>query len=177
MRHYIREEWDSYAAKVLAGGTVSQVQRDETKRAFYAGCASMMGILNERMGDGSLPTQKDIHVIDNLVKELKDFEIMLRRLAAQHATFAAGDGKVKDPVHADLMRLLERMARDCAQQLDAVTNNAFQQKALGFALFIFSFQGAELTYISNSERDTMIKMLHEFLAANPPAMTWDEQHG
>lgn len=173
MRHYIREEWDSFATKVLAGTTATQQQRDGMKQAFYAGCASIMGILNERMTDGSLPTDKDIHVIDGLVKELKDYETMLRRIAARSTTTTAAPG----PVHAEVMRRLERMARDCAQQLDAVTNNAFEQKALGFALFIFSFQGAELTYISNAERDTMYKMLHEFLAAAPPAMTWDEQHG
>lgn len=177
MRHYIREEWDSFATQVLAGTTATQQQRGEMKQAFYAGCASIMGILNERMGAGSLPTDKDIHVIDGLVKELRDYETSMKRRVAQQRTSGVQADAKPGPVQADVMRRLERMARDCAQQLDAVTNNAFADHVLGFTLFIFSFGGAELTYISNAERPEMIKVLHEFIAHNPPAMTWDEQHG
>jgi len=88
-----------------------------------------------------------------------------------------GKGVQEQPVDAARMRQIEAMARGCAGLLDQATNDAFKNKRLGFALFIFSFEGGELTYISNAEREQMVKTLAEFIAANPPAMTWDEQHG
>jgi len=88
-----------------------------------------------------------------------------------------GRGVIEQPVDAEKMRHIEARARALAGVLDQATNDAFKNKRLGFALFIFSFEGAELTYISNAEREMMVKVLAEFIAANPPAMTWDEQHG
>ena len=88
-----------------------------------------------------------------------------------------GRGVKEQPVDAEKMRHMEATARALAGVLDQATNDAFKNKRLGFALFIFSFEGAELTYISNAGREQMVKTLAEFIAANPPAMTWDEQHG
>jgi hypothetical protein len=75
------------------------------------------------------------------------------------------------------MRRMEKACRKLGELLGDNVDIAMGEHT-GFALFLFSFgEHGELTYISNSTRADMIKMLHEFLAANPPAMTWDEQHG
>jgi hypothetical protein len=88
----------------------------------------------------------------------------------------------KPPVNADKIRRMEVCCRDIAKQLQ----RAFDQWAAmggedeekwGFALFVFSFSGAEMTYISNAQRPDMVKALQEFIARNIPAKTWDEQHG
>lgn len=81
------------------------------------------------------------------------------------------------PVDPEKMRKLEAMARELFNVLDVVSQGELQSRKVGMALFIFSFEGAELTYISNADRKDMIKMLYEFIANNPPELTWDEQHG
>ena len=84
------------------------------------------------------------------------------------------------PVDPELMRRLEAAGKDIADTLDRAikmwTAGATEEK-IGFTLMIFSFNGPEFTYISNARRDDMIKTMQEFIAANSPPMTWDEQHG
>lgn len=173
MKHYVRDEWDVYATIVLAGKHASQEMRDEMKKAFYAGWATCLKTLNQAMQPGMIPTDQDIKVIDQIVKELKQWGATQKRIEAREQEQMKPPG----PVQAEIMRHMEGMARRCAKALDEATDNTFEQRALGFALFLFSFAGSELTYISNADRPNMIKVMHEFLAANPPAMTWDEQHG
>jgi hypothetical protein len=85
------------------------------------------------------------------------------------------------PMDADKMRRMEACAREIAGHLqkafDMWRAMGHQEEKWGFALFIFSFGGAEMTYISNSNREDMVKMLLEFIAHAPPEKTWDEQHG
>lgn len=81
------------------------------------------------------------------------------------------------PVDPIKMRHLEMMARELFNVLDSFTHGELKSHQVGMALFIFSFKGAELTYISNADRGDMFKMLTEFMNANAPPLTWDEQHG
>jgi len=47
-------------------------------------------------------------------------------------------------------------------------------RGLGRAMAVrFACEGPEFTWISNADRKTM----QEFIAANPPDLTWDAQHG
>lgn len=84
------------------------------------------------------------------------------------------------PVDPERMRKLEKTARE----IGAILGHAIDAHEMndgehyGFALFVFAFgERGEMTYISNSNRADMVKMLLEFIAANSPEMTWDEQHG
>jgi hypothetical protein len=86
----------------------------------------------------------------------------------------------KFPVDPERMRLMEVTAREIAAALGRAVkqHKAKTDEDWGFALFLFSFHNrGELTYISNANRDDMVKMLLEFVAAQPPATTWDDQHG
>jgi hypothetical protein len=88
--------------------------------------------------------------------------------------------KTSLPVDPAVMRKLEAMARELFRMLDEATGGDLRppNPKYGMALFLFSFGAkGELTYISNASRPEMMKMLAEFIAANPPALTWDEQHG
>lgn len=84
------------------------------------------------------------------------------------------------PVDPELMRRLEAAGRDIATTLDRAirtwTRDVTDQK-IGFTLMLFSFNGPEFTYISNARREDMIKTMLEFIAAQSPPQTWDEQHG
>jgi hypothetical protein len=83
-----------------------------------------------------------------------------------------------EPVNSAKMRKLEKSAREVGHALGRAIDQAMADgEHYGFALFVFSFGGSELTYISNAERATMRKTLQEFLDANSPDKTWDEQHG
>lgn len=66
-----------------------------------------------------------------------------------------------DPV---VMHDLETKCRDIGSVIASVINTRELQKKYGFALMVFAFEGPEFTYISNAEREGMIKALNEFLA-------------
>ncbi|HKS27785.1 MAG TPA: hypothetical protein VJS44_08195 [Pyrinomonadaceae bacterium] len=63
------------------------------------------------------------------------------------------------------MRYLEARAREIAKRLDAALNQQVTgaPKQYGFALLLFSFNGSELTWISNAEREDMIRLMEEML--------------
>ncbi|MBA0085887.1 MAG: hypothetical protein HRJ53_12890 [Acidobacteria bacterium Pan2503] len=84
------------------------------------------------------------------------------------------------PVDPQKMREMEHLARLLFKLLDEASDGALQppNPKMGAALFLFSFYDrGEMTYISNANRGDMVKMLQEFIARNPPEMTWDQQHG
>jgi hypothetical protein len=68
-----------------------------------------------------------------------------------------------DPVK---MRYLEARAREIAKRLDGALNQSVTgaPKQYGFALPLFSFRGSELAWISNAEREDMIRLMKELLA-------------
>ena len=59
------------------------------------------------------------------------------------------------------MRWLERMARNIGQMIGDAINRAGHK--YGFCLFLFSFNGPEMTFISNADRADMVKALEEFI--------------
>jgi hypothetical protein len=67
------------------------------------------------------------------------------------------------PIRPAVLREMESDARSLAQLLDTGLNPDGERKA-GFGLLIFSFEGSELTWISNAERSDMIRMFEELLA-------------
>ncbi len=66
------------------------------------------------------------------------------------------------PMDMDKMRRMEADARDLGRMI----GDAIKQKGekIGFALMVFSFTGPEFTWISNAQRDDMIKALREFIS-------------
>jgi len=67
---------------------------------------------------------------------------------------------------------LEDSARKLGRALDDVLNPT-RPKTAGFALLLFSFDGPELTWISNADRADMLKALGEFMT-HAEAGTLDE---
>jgi hypothetical protein len=69
----VKEMWDSYVKNVLATANVKEgsVQYQETRRSFYAGVQSMMGV----MGTISNMTSEEqgIAVLNDITEELQGF--------------------------------------------------------------------------------------------------------
>jgi len=66
------------------------------------------------------------------------------------------------------LRKLEAHARSLGRTLDNSLNPpdpamGGQSRKYGFALLLFSFDGPELTWLSNGEREDMIRLLEEIL--------------
>lgn len=164
MTRKLTDAWDQFVTMVFTGAPLEQ--RNDLKVAFFAGATTMFG---------AMIGINDTTDVDDLAQELKEFAEMSNRIAK---AAASGEWTHKvPPVTVGTMRQVEQFARTAFAALDYSCDNVFQRRELGAALFVFSFAGPELTYISNAGRQDMMKMLQDFLAANPPPMTWDEQHG
>jgi hypothetical protein len=68
----------------------------------------------------------------------------------------------KPPIDPKELAMMEFEARGIANVLErAINKDGVRRK--GFMLALFSFQGSELTYISNADRGDMINLLKELL--------------
>ncbi len=71
-------------------------------------------------------------------------------------------------INAAILRNLEAQARSLGRTLDDTINppnpaTGNRDRKKGFALLLFSFDGPELTWLSNAEREDMIRLLDEIL--------------
>ena len=57
-------------------------------------------------------------------------------------------------LNKEIQEVLKQLGRGIGQQLP---------KNWGFTLMLFSYKGPELFYISNANREDMIKTMHEFI--------------
>lgn len=64
--------WRSYAEQVLPFGA-SDVQRQESRRAFYAGAQSLFGGILTMLDPGEEPTDADLAKMDAVQAELSQF--------------------------------------------------------------------------------------------------------
>jgi hypothetical protein len=64
--------WQSYADRVLPPH-VSEVQRTETRRAFYAGALALLSATANNLSEGSEVSEADDAVMDDLYEELQAF--------------------------------------------------------------------------------------------------------
>jgi hypothetical protein len=71
-RLLMAEQWDQFARAVLQPGT-SAIQRQEMRRAFYAGAESILFRVIQSFAPESEPTEADLQIMEDLDQELKDF--------------------------------------------------------------------------------------------------------
>jgi len=67
-------------------------------------------------------------------------------------------------MNMDKMRRMEASARNLGKLLGEALRSSHSEERMGFALMLFSFEGPEFTWISNAQRDDMIKALREFIS-------------
>ena len=64
--------WDEYAARVLPKHCHA-IQKQETRRAFYAGGAALFKVIMSSLSDGTEPTDGDFRALDELRAEFEAF--------------------------------------------------------------------------------------------------------
>ena len=67
------------------------------------------------------------------------------------------------PVESKKLHDMEATCREIGRVLGSVIKQQ-NGKGTGFALMIFDFEGPEFTWLSNADREDMIKVLAEFQA-------------
>jgi len=73
----IISQWQSYEAQVLPKNC-SFVQRQETRRAFYAGAASVLALM-ARLSEEDISEEEGSDVIEELMQESRDFTARIGR--------------------------------------------------------------------------------------------------
>lgn len=76
-RRLMAEHWDQFARAVLPHG-VSDVQRREMRRAFYAGGESILFRVIQSFAPESEPTPEDLEIMEELDRELKEFAQLVK---------------------------------------------------------------------------------------------------
>jgi len=71
-RQLMAEQWDEFARKVIPKN-VLPVQRQEMRRAFYAGAQALHFGVMAALTPETEPTAEDLQMMENLERELKDF--------------------------------------------------------------------------------------------------------
>ena len=77
-RLLMAEQWDKYARTVLPANC-SPVQKQETRRAFYAGAQSILFSIIAAFAPESEPTAEDLQVMEDVDQELRDFGEAIRQ--------------------------------------------------------------------------------------------------
>lgn len=68
----LAQEWDQFARNILPPNA-SEVQRVETRRAFYAGAATMFGLMTGGLDADHEPTDLDVAYVESLNQEIAAF--------------------------------------------------------------------------------------------------------
>lgn len=76
MRRMIREEWAAFERKVLPANC-SAVQRQEMRRAFYAGAMIVFDAVAHAMSDADDMTAADEQVLNDLLNEREEYLALL----------------------------------------------------------------------------------------------------
>lgn len=71
-KNVVLSEWSSYSANVLPEDA-GDVQVQETRRAFYAGAASMLRLVTTGLDEGSEATEADLQRLTDIDDEVQAF--------------------------------------------------------------------------------------------------------
>lgn len=71
-RLLVGEQWDQFARAILPEGC-SALQRQEMRRAFYAGAQGLFYVIMRVMDPGAEPTDDDMKLMSGLEREMSDF--------------------------------------------------------------------------------------------------------
>lgn len=71
-RTLIADGWATYAERVLPQNA-GAVQRQETKRAFFAGAGELLNRILYNLEEGTEPTEPDLSMMEDIDHELRQF--------------------------------------------------------------------------------------------------------
>lgn len=70
-RASLGDEWEAFRKAIIP--KVGQVQREEMRKAYYAGASAVFYLLTSLMDEGDEVTQADLAYLDSINAELKAF--------------------------------------------------------------------------------------------------------
>lgn len=76
----IESQWLIFRSNVVPANAGS-VQVEETRRAFYAGAATLFGTIMDLLEPGAEATENDLQAMDEIARELAEYTDSLRRSA------------------------------------------------------------------------------------------------
>lgn len=71
-RFAFAQEWARYAIRVMPADA-GEVQKQETRRAFYAGASAPFSVLLRSLAPEAEPTEDDLRMLDDLKAEFDQF--------------------------------------------------------------------------------------------------------
>jgi hypothetical protein len=77
-RMLMAEQWDKFARAVMPAG-VSPLQKQEMRRAFYAGAESILFRVIMAFAPETDPTAGDLQIMTDLHQELTDFAELVKQ--------------------------------------------------------------------------------------------------
>ena len=77
-RGTLAQAWAMYERTTLDPINAGQVQRQETRRAFYTGVACLLDMMTFSLEEGTEPTEKDMDYMDGIQRELEAFAEALK---------------------------------------------------------------------------------------------------
>jgi hypothetical protein len=78
-RNRIAEQWDQFARLVFKDTAVSPVQKQEMRRAFYAGADAIMTAIMRDASTDEAMTEDDMFIADDFESEIRDFAERLKK--------------------------------------------------------------------------------------------------
>lgn len=77
-RQLMAEQWDVFARTVLPQGC-SLLQKQEMRRAFYAGAQAILFKVITSFAPEEEPTEADLQIMENVYEELQDFASQVKQ--------------------------------------------------------------------------------------------------
>lgn len=77
-RQLMAEQWDQFSRRVLPVDA-SAVQKQEMRRAFYAGAQSILFRVIQALAPETEPTTEDIQVMEDVHQELQEFAKLVQQ--------------------------------------------------------------------------------------------------
>jgi hypothetical protein len=145
----------SYLAAVLPPDA-GPVQREETRRAFYAGTYFLLMYLSQAFTDDT-PDEDGVAQLEALKAECEAFAVSVTNDAPQApAPLVAPDISYTTPDADQFRPLLQELGGRIGSQLPG---------GWGFTLLLFQFggPGGSLFYIANAQREDVIATMREFI--------------
>ena len=68
----VQEAWEGYLAAMFGGMPISETQRDEMRKCFYAGATAIMAV-NGRIGEPDISEKLGCQILDSIKHELLAF--------------------------------------------------------------------------------------------------------
>ena len=78
MPRIMHDAWLKYSHRVLDPIRADQVQRQETRRAFYAGASALLHAITENLTPEEDPQPQDLLMMDSITRELDEFLASVR---------------------------------------------------------------------------------------------------